>query len=1048
MVQQLAPAETLTETYNYTLTDKDGDTSSAALTITISGTNDTPTLTAGSISADEDALEAGISVDALTSNLLTSAADVDDVDTTLVIGTVNGLAGNVGSAVSVSLSYTDADGTPQSQAVDLTVNADGSYSLSSFDLDDLPLGNNATASFTYQVEDDSGALSSEETASITISGTNDTPTLTAGSISADEDALEAGISVDASTSNLLTSAADVDDVDTTLVIGTVNGLAGNVGSAVSVSLSYTDADGAAQTQAVDLTVNADGSYSLSSFDLDDLPLGNDATASFTYQVEDDSGALSSEETANITISGTNDSPVIATNTGANFDEGSTGNIISTAMLSEGDVDDSGTGLSYTITTDVANGTLRLSGTVLGAGDTFTQDDIDNNRLTYDHDGGQTSSDSFAFDLADGGEDGAGIVSDAFNLSIGNVNDAPVNTLPGAQVVAEDTDLTISGLSVADDDDNLDMVQLDVGSGTLNVTLSGGASISAGAGGTGNLTLSGSLADINATLASLSYRGNADFNGSDILTIVSTDTDGANDTDTVAITVNQVNDTATFSGDTSGSGAEDGGPITGTLSVADTADGMTTPNFSVTTDGVNGTATIDATTGAWSYTPDADFNGTDSFVVSVTDDDGNVETLTIGLTVNQVNDIATFSGDTSGRGRGGWRGDVGGRATRRCRLQRRDSFSLDDAETQTIGLTVNQVTHRNPGRRGAEGGDHWDAIGRRHRRRHDHAELHGRRQRHGDDRCATTGAWSYTPDADFNGSDSFIVSVTDDDGNVETLTIGLTVNQVNDTATFSGDTSGTGAEDGGPITGALGVADTADGMTTPNFTVTTDGANGTATIDATTGAWSYTPNADFNGSDSFTVSVTDDDGNVETQTIGLTVNQVNDTATFSGDTSGTGAEDGGPITGALSVTDTADGMTAPNFTVTTDGANGTATIDPTTGAWSYTPNADFNGSDSFIVSVTDDDGNVETQAIGLTVNQVNDTATFSGDTSGTGAEDGGPITGTLSVADSADGMTTPNFSVTTDGYERHGDDRCDDRGLELHAGCRLQRQRQLHRLGHR
>ena len=43
----------------------------------------------------------------------------------------------------------------------------------------------------------------------------------------------------------------------------------------------------------------------------------------------------------------------------------------------------------------------------------------------------------------------------------------------------------------------------------------------------------------------------------------------------------------------------------------------------------------------------------------------------------------------------------------------------------------------------------------------------------------------------------------------------------------------------------------------------------ASINAATGAWSYTPNADFNGTDSFTVSVTDDDGNEETQAIGIT-----------------------------------------------------------------------------------------------------------------------------------------------------------------------------------
>ena len=77
------------------------------------------------------------------------------------------------------------------------------------------------------------------------------------------------------------------------------------------------------------------------------------------------------------------------------------------------------------------------------------------------------------------------------------------------------------------------------------------------------------------------------------------------------------------------------------------------------------------------------------------------------------------------------------------------------------------------------------------------------------------------------------------------------------------------------------------MTTPNFTVTTAATNGAASINATTGAWSYTPNADFNGNDAFTVSVTDDDGNLETQVISISVSAVadiaDDTATTNEDT---------------------------------------------------------------------------------------------------------------------------------------------------------------------
>ena len=97
------------------------------------------------------------------------------------------------------------------------------------------------------------------------------------------------------------------------------------------------------------------------------------------------------------------------------------------------------------------------------------------------------------------------------------------------------------MSVNDVDGNLSTTQLTVTNGTVTVSVAGGATISAGANGSSTLTLTGTQAQINAALASLSYQGNADFNGADTLTVLSTDTNGATDSDAVAITVSSVND---------------------------------------------------------------------------------------------------------------------------------------------------------------------------------------------------------------------------------------------------------------------------------------------------------------------------------------------------------------------------------------------------------------------------------------------------------------------------------------------------------------------------
>ena len=109
------------------------------------------------------------------------------------------------------------------------------------------------------------------------------------------------------------------------------------------------------------------------------------------------------------------------------------------------------------------------------------------------------------------------------INVNPIDDDPINTVPGAQTVAEDTALSFTGanlISVTDADDNLASTQLTVVEGTLNVTLSGSATISVGGNDSASLTISGSEADINATLASLSYQGDLNFNGADTLTVLS------------------------------------------------------------------------------------------------------------------------------------------------------------------------------------------------------------------------------------------------------------------------------------------------------------------------------------------------------------------------------------------------------------------------------------------------------------------------------------------------------------------------------------------------
>ena len=99
-------------------------------------------------------------------------------------------------------------------------------------------------------------------------------------------------------------------------------------------------------------------------------------------------------------------------------------------------------------------------------------------------------------------------SDSFDIIISNSNTAPVNTVPAPRTVNEDTALAFTGgsaIAVHDVDGNLASTQLSVLHGTLAVT-AGGASITGNNSAT--LTLSGTEAQINATLATLSYQGDS------------------------------------------------------------------------------------------------------------------------------------------------------------------------------------------------------------------------------------------------------------------------------------------------------------------------------------------------------------------------------------------------------------------------------------------------------------------------------------------------------------------------------------------------------------
>jgi VCBS repeat-containing protein len=278
----------------------------------------------------------------------------------------------------------------------------------------------------------------------------------------------------------------------------------------------------------------------------------------------------------------------------------------------------------------------------------------------------------------------------------------------------------------------------------------------------------------------------------------------------------------------------------------------------------------------------------------------------------------------------------------------------------------------------------------------------------------TGAWAFAPALNFNGSASFDVTVDDGTGGANattTQTVLVNVNPVNDAPTLEAIPQVT-FDEGGSASGTAVGGDAADNNTSLTYSHGA-AAFGTATVDIGTGAWSYTPtDVNFNGSDSFTITVNDGSGALNattTQTVNVTVTAVNDAPVLAGAVALTVGEDSGTTnvsTGAIDV----DGNVL-TYSTSVAASNGTATV-ASNGVWSYTPNANFNGSDSFTVNVFDGTVNVQ-QVVSVQVTSVNDQPVMAA-TATVNIDEGATATGTPSASDAADNNTVLSFSVPATG----------------------------------
>jgi len=208
------------------------------------------------------------------------------------------------------------------------------------------------------------------------------------------------------------------------------------------------------------------------------------------------------------------------------------------------------------------------------------------------------------------------------------------------------------------------------------------------------------------------------------------------------------------------------------------------------------------------------------------------------------------------------------------------------------------------------------------------------------------------------------SVMDDDGAVGQASTTITVKEPSNSSPVAMDGTLTVNEDGSN-SGLLNANDAEGDWLT--YTIVSTATKGVVTLaNPSTGAYTYTPYENANGSDWFSFKVNDGSTDSNMATVNITILPVNDVPIASDDAAETG--ENAPVVIDVLANDTdVDGDTL-EVTYVSQGANGTATISGNKVI--YTPSATFSGTDSFSYDIVDGKGGSATGTVTVTVNAAN------------------------------------------------------------------------------
>ncbi|MGD8121251.1 VCBS domain-containing protein [Vibrio sp. TRT 2004] len=914
-VQALAKGDK--ERLEFEVISVDG-TGKGTVTVIVRGTNDGPVAENDIRAVNEDAELSVLS----SQGVLKNDFDVDGDQlkvTAIRTGTEESLDGTTNGEVGSAL-----DGVYGT----LTLNTDGSYTYVANHADGLKLGQVVSDTFTYTVSDGQGGTDTA-TLTITVTGTNDTPIARN-----DSNAIGENTTLNVTELNgLLKNDSDIDG-DKLEVIGirtgaesATNSESGIVGSELAGSFGT-------------LTVNADGSYKYVADNAESLKVGETVSETFTYTISDGQGGTDTA-TLTITVTGTNDGPK------ANDDK--YGVETTTLLFSESFEHMANTGKWTVVSGDQLddwNGTngleIQRDGLIAKATDGDYIAELDAHQNT-----------AITTSINTAGQDSVRVEFD-YNPRRDGDSSSDMKFTFGAETITVHADGTVSGSDISNvqivgpDSDGWYKVtaEFDVQGDSTDLTFAGaGKSDSYGA-LLDNITVTG----VNKPNLTTPEDTTIEITFAELL---------ANDTD--------------VDGDV--------------LSIVEGS--IVSPT--------HGQLEVDYENGVIKFKPDANYNGEATFKYTVTDGNGGYDDATVTLNVTPVNDPPVAKDDVHTLGNNLiLNGSFESFTSSSSPSWGDRASSLDNWEfTANSGkLDLVEDGYKNVSTDGDRFIDMEGEGGRG-----DNVTLsqtvngveEGKPYQISLDVAARGENHTAKIQVVWNGV--VIATITPDSNTMETHTFEVIGAAGDNTISFvevggAGDNSGTYLDNIKlqevlvdlttdedttleiPHSQLLANDFDVDGDTLTITSVSmTDPSHGEVKL--VNGKVVFEPADNFNGVTTFEYTISDNNGGTDTATVTVNVKPVNDAPVFE--------QDGEPladnesinvvtkedeaITGTVKATD----VDGDKLTYTVEQPqNGSVAINAVTGEWKYTPNNEYDGEDSFVVTVADGNGGIDTVVVHVDV----------------------------------------------------------------------------------